>query len=305
MKNFLIAFAVFLVWSIFGMWYYTCIVKEICNDGNNQVAQEKIENQNVESNSNDFDTDLKISDSAEKQITDLEEIDFSFPENLGITENLDRVSFPEGSTDFKKLIFEFLNNNQNKELIITGLMNANEGSNDSNLGQKRANSVKDLLVEFGVNPDRISVENKMHDFSFNSNGGYSGGIQFRFENISSEKLKTIESRIANKTLYSGFGSKEFIADNTLQAYALELKNYLSKYPTKNAEITGHTDSTGDWEANEWYGMERAKNVKSFLVYQGIDSNRLKASSKGEQVPVASNATIEGRRKNRRIEIKVE
>ncbi len=32
MKNFLIAFFVFLLWSIFGMWYHSCIIKEICTD---------------------------------------------------------------------------------------------------------------------------------------------------------------------------------------------------------------------------------------------------------------------------------
>ena len=57
-------------------------------------------------------------------------------------------------------------------------------------------------------------------------------------------------------------------------------------------------------ANDWYGMERAKNVKQYLVSQGIDGSRLFASSKGELEPIESNATLEGRRKNRRIEIKI-
>ncbi len=229
---------------------------------------------------------------------------FKFPDNFGISANNNVINFPSGNVAFNKSVFKFLNENQNKELLITGLFNSDESNNNGALGLSRANFVKEMLVKFGVNADRVSVSNKLKDFSFDSNGMYKGGVLFDFVDLSEEKLKEIESGIANKTLYSGFGSKEFTADNTLQAYALELKNYLSKYPNKSANIVGHTDSVGDLEANDWYGMERAKNVKQYLESQGIDGLKLIASSKGETKPIDSNGTLEGRRKNRRIEIKV-
>lgn len=303
MKNFLIAFFVFLLWSIFGMWYHSCIIKEVCGDNNAEtkaIIETEAEDKSIEVSeittkepSNPF----ELKDENGKLI-------FTFPDNLGIKSNDFNVNFPSGSSEFSESVFKFLNDNQNQELLITGLFNSDESSDNGVLGLNRANFIKDILVKFGINTDRISVSNKLKDYSYDSNGNYKGGIIFDFMDISEEKLKKIESGIANKTLYSGFGSKEFRADNTLQAYALELKNYLNKYPNKSAIITGHTDSVGDLEANDWYGMERAKNVKRYLESQGIAVNRLNASSKGETEPIESNGTLEGRRKNRRIEIKV-
>ncbi len=303
MKNFLIAFFVFLLWSIFGMWYHSCIIKEICTDTkteSNVIIKTEAETNSIEASettgkepSNPF--ELKGGNG---------NIIFKFPDNLGISANNNVVNFPSGNVSFNESVFKFLNENQNKELLIKGLFNSDESNNNGALGLSRANFIKDILVKFGINADRISVSNKMKDFSFDSSGMYKGGVLFDFVDLSEEKLKEIESGIANKTLYSGFGSKEFTADNTLQAYALELKNYLSKYPNKSANIVGHTDSVGDLEANDWYGMERAKNVKQYLESQGIDGLKLIASSKGETEPIESNGTLEGRRKNRRIEIKV-
>ncbi len=305
MKNFLIAFFVFLIWSIFGMWYHSCIIKEICNDNEIKTDETVISKTTPEVN-NEIDTKPIVDvDSNPFEIKDKNgNILFTFPDNLGIKSNNHEVSFPNGNNTFNNSVFEFLNLNQNKELIITGLINSDESANNSVLGLNRANFIKDLLIKFGINADKITVKSKLQDYHYDANGNYSGGILFDFVDISEKKLKTIESGIANKTLYSGFGSKEFRADNTLQAYALELKNYLNKYPNKSANIVGHTDSVGDLEANDWYGMERAKNVKRYLESQGIAENRLIASSKGETEPIESNGTFEGRQKNRRIEIKV-
>lgn len=303
MKNFLIAFFVFLLWSIFGMWYYSCIVKELCS--NTALEQNVISETEVETSTEKESDDTTKEPNNPFDVTDENgNLIFKFPDNLGITANNFNVNFPKGNSEFMDSVFKFLNKNQNKELLITGLFNSDESKDNGSLGLNRANFIKDMLVKFGVNTDRISVSNQLKDFSFDTNGNFSGGVLFEFLNLSEEKLKEIESGIANKTLYSGFGSKEFAPDNTLQAYALELKNYLNKYPNKSANIVGHTDSVGDLEANDWYGMERAKNVKLYLVSQGISENRLVASSKGETEPIDSNGTLEGRRKNRRIEIKV-
>ena len=285
------------------MWYHSCIIKEICTD--------TITENNVIIETGAITNSNEVSETIQKEPSNIFELKdengniiFTFPDNLGVSASNNLVNFPNGSGEFNESIFKFLNENQNKELLITGLFNSDESNNNGALGLSRANFIKDILVKFGINADRISVSNKLKDFRFDSNGMYKGGVLFDFVDLSEEKLKEIESGIANKTLYSGFGSKEFRTDNTLRAYALELKSYMNKYPNKSANIVGHTDSVGDLEANDWYGMERAKNVKRYLESQGIIENRLIASSKGETEPIDSNGTLEGRRKNRRIEIKV-
>lgn len=305
MKNFLLAFFVFLLWSVFGMWYYSCIVKELCSDDGQKNTITNIDKEDNEKSSEPSNSSTEKINSNPFELRDKSgNLLFSFPDDIGISANSNSVSLPENFYDFQESVFKYLNENQNKELEISGLINNAEADNNKELGMNRAKFIKEKLVEYGVNADKISIKSKIQDFNYDGNAVFKGGVLFEFKDLSDEKIKAIESVITNKTLYSGFGSKQFAPDNTLQAYALELKNYLNKYPDKKAEIIGHTDSTGDQEANDWYGMERAKNVKRYLETQGIEENRLLASSRGEKEPVETNATIEGRRKNRRIEIKV-
>jgi len=69
-------------------------------------------------------------------------------------------------------------------------------------------------------------------------------------------------------------------------------------------IEGHTDNTGSAEVNERLSLERAEAVRRELVARGIEGVRLIAEGFGPRVPVATNATADGRARNRRIEIRV-
>ncbi len=66
------------------------------------------------------------------------------------------------------------------------------------------------------------------------------------------------------------------------------------------EIQGHTDNTGPAEFNERLGLQRATAVRDFLHASGIPMHRLSVISYGPRLPVASNATREGRSQNRRV-----
>ncbi len=67
---------------------------------------------------------------------------------------------------------------------------------------------------------------------------------------------------------------------------------------------GHTDSTGTEAYNQKLSERRANAVKSYLVSQGVDGEKIVTEGKGELQPIANNATKEGRAKNRRVEITV-
>ncbi len=75
-------------------------------------------------------------------------------------------------------------------------------------------------------------------------------------------------------------------------------------PQLVADIVGHTDSIGKKSYNYKLGLKRANAVKRWLVKQGIDGKRIITSSKGENHPIASNKTREGRAKNRRAVITI-
>jgi outer membrane protein OmpA-like peptidoglycan-associated protein len=69
-------------------------------------------------------------------------------------------------------------------------------------------------------------------------------------------------------------------------------------------VEGHTDSKGNNKKNKELSQARAEAVVTYLVSHGIDAKRMVAEGFGEENPVASNKTKDGREENRRVEIHV-
>lgn len=79
--------------------------------------------------------------------------------------------------------------------------------------------------------------------------------------------------------------------------------YMKKNPGVKLEVQGHTDSIGTDEYNMKLSDTRADAVRKYMIGKGIAADRLAAKGFGESKPAVSNATREGRAKNRRIEFK--
>lgn len=79
---------------------------------------------------------------------------------------------------------------------------------------------------------------------------------------------------------------------------------LNKIKLEVIIAVGNTDSVGTDAYNMALGQRRAQSVKAYLVSKGVDGSRIYTESKGKSNPVASNATAEGRAKNRRTDIEV-
>jgi OOP family OmpA-OmpF porin len=84
----------------------------------------------------------------------------------------------------------------------------------------------------------------------------------------------------------------------------ELAAYLMENKEIKAEIIGHTDSDGDSEANRILSQGRAEEVRQYLIQNGVQGWRIKATGKGESEPITENRTAEGRAMNRRVEVKL-
>lgn len=74
---------------------------------------------------------------------------------------------------------------------------------------------------------------------------------------------------------------------------------------KKLDITGHTDDVGNDHSNFILSLARANAVATYLDYLGVDRYLMDISGKGESQAIASNATAEGRAKNRRVSIKIQ
>lgn len=77
---------------------------------------------------------------------------------------------------------------------------------------------------------------------------------------------------------------------------------LADWPAIRVEVGGHTDSSGPTEHNANLSLRRAESVRAHLVARGVEGNRITVRGYGEALPIADNSTIEGRARNRRVEL---
>ena len=86
----------------------------------------------------------------------------------------------------------------------------------------------------------------------------------------------------------------------LERFAEGLRNN----PNAEVRIVGHTDSTGSDAINNPLSLARAESARNFLTMRGVSGARIQVEGRGSHQPVASNDTLDGRARNRRVEIYV-
>lgn len=120
-------------------------------------------------------------------------------------------------------------------------------------------------------------------------------------NILLEKIDVGKSYTINDIL---FATNSYQVNDTIKAVVTEFADYLSQNPKLTVTIEGHTDNVGNPTDNLILSQNRAKSIYDFLVERGIDKSRLSYKGYGETKPLASNASAEGKAKNRRTVFKV-
>lgn len=83
----------------------------------------------------------------------------------------------------------------------------------------------------------------------------------------------------------------------------DVAQVLRAHPSERVEIAGYTDNVGEQRRNTWLSQTRADAVKLYLSQHGVARDRMVTRGYGPADPVASNATPEGRARNRRVEIR--
>ena len=84
----------------------------------------------------------------------------------------------------------------------------------------------------------------------------------------------------------------------------QAQKILKVYPKASFEISGHTCTLGSDERNQTLSEQRAKRLLDFLANNRVEPRQLSSAGFGETKPIANNSTDAGRRKNRRVEIRV-
>ncbi len=99
-----------------------------------------------------------------------------------------------------------------------------------------------------------------------------------------------------------FASDSAAVNSGLRSDLLTVARSLQDYPQSTVQVVGHTDNTGSAAHNQDLSERRANAVADVLMQGGVDFGRISTFGRGEDQPVASNLTEEGKAQNRRVEI---
>jgi len=127
-----------------------------------------------------------------------------------------------------------------------------------------------------------------------------GGTQTEAVSVEVTAAPVIEARVNLTGVTFGSGNA------TLTANAKKILDGVAEQllanPKVKIEIQGHTDNVGNPRANQDLSERRAKAVVGYLATKGVKMTRMRAVGYGQDVPIADNATADGRELNRRIEM---
>lgn len=101
-----------------------------------------------------------------------------------------------------------------------------------------------------------------------------------------------------------FATNKYNINAASQQTLNKLISVFREYPDTNILIVGHTDSTGNADYNMTLSKNRAYSVTNYLKNNGISSGRLTTNWFGEEQPKYDNNTVDGRAKNRRVNIAI-
>ncbi len=280
MKNFLTAFIVFMVWSVFGLWIYSWLLPE------NATAKTEIhttssipeilnkEKESLPKNDSSeiikFDTNKQVVlDTLSTTISKVKSIQlkatnangdiiFIFTEGIGISKNKTAVFIPKKSIDYKYKINTYLIEHPNQEVHINSLYSPTESVSIPNMGIKRGLEIEKQLVKTGVNKERIVIKSIIKDIIFNNEENYNSAIYFSFKELDLKRIEEIRNSIPNsRIVYPKFTGSGISVNNDLKILLSELIVYFSENPDSAIIIVGHTDNIGNSNDNYNLGLKYA------------------------------------------------
>jgi outer membrane protein OmpA-like peptidoglycan-associated protein len=148
----------------------------------------------------------------------------------------------------------------------------------------------------------IAVKKEGYLFhSENFNVADSAAFQTIIKDIALKKIQ-VGSTIVLKNIFYDFDKATLRPESTNELE--RLLKLLVDMPNLKIEISSHTDSKGTNDYNFKLSENRAKSVVDYLIGKGITAERLVSKGYGEEKPIATNDTDEGRQLNRRTEFKI-
>lgn len=327
MKNFLIAFLVFLIWSVFGLWLYSLLQNTSNTSSIDEIDTVNVSESPLSLEKNEivaaFDTtsktrlssttgisvEKKRSEKNKEQAGLIAEDEegttvFKFSEGIAILKNSTEIDIPKNLENFKNLIYDFLSTHPDTEVHIHSIYSPNENIETPNLGITRGLKIKEALLANGIREEQLVIKPTIKDVAFNNEGTFSNAISFQFKPLNEKRIEDHREALpAKKVIYPTFSTSGIQIDETLTLLLSEIKEISKTHPELKIQVVGHTDNVGNAEDNYKLGLMYAQQVRWFLITKGkIDRDRINAVSRGESDAIDTNKSKRGRIANRRIEI---
>ena len=287
MRALFFGFLIFALWISFTRYYFVCELRGHCGD-----KQELVDDK----------ARAKTLSLAFEDETILEGYDqFYFKEGIS------KPTLNDNNYAFLDSLASYMFDNEDKNLKITGHYLVSEKDIDNgiyeNIGFARANSIRQALVDVGVEPDRISI-----DAQADEGDVLKEPITFELVDRENSEYTPIQYTFEDMTISDvNFESDSdvFTPLESFLTYADTLAIYFEQYPDRTLTIEGHCDATGSEPHNNDLGKRRAESAKKFLVDENGITAKITTVTKGEKVPTATNKTKQGRAKNRRVRFIIE
>jgi outer membrane protein OmpA-like peptidoglycan-associated protein len=164
---------------------------------------------------------------------------------------------------------------------IGGMLAANALGVDNNLGKVAIGAITGVTAR--------AVYNEVHADTANDPNTQVDAVKINGQEYIQVSVQDVNFR-------SGSAELEPYELNRLTPVINTMRNH----PNTRVHIEGHTDSDGSNAFNQQLSENRAKGVALHLMKNGIESHRIQTYGYGEERPIASNSTPEGKRQNRRV-----
>ncbi|MEN8167369.1 MAG: OmpA family protein [Pseudomonadota bacterium] len=188
-------------------------------------------------------------------------------------------------------------------IIIGHTDSTGDADYNQGLSLRRAESVRDYLVETGTQVDNLRVVGRGESEPTASNDTPEGqAANRRVEIVVVAEVRALDSMqfpsIALFPRRSGELTEE--GKQVIEKHREAAREQFQR--ASYIEIIGHTDDVGDDDYNQELSEQRAQSVYNYLAETGMDITKVVVTGMGEKSPIASNKTDEGRAENRRVEI---
>ncbi|NLQ16048.1 OmpA family protein [Marinomonas sp. M1K-6] len=247
-------------------------------------------------------------------LTELESFSFDFDVQFNIGSAKLRPEYHAHLQD----LATFLQQAPDTQLLIEGHTD-NTGTEGYNLtlSKKRAEAIAGALMStFNIDPKRIKtlaygqerpIASNDTEVGRTRNRRVSGEIvvPFHYKNEAENHQDAKHPRIGRSDLIIPFKSNRDSVKEIYRPSIQSLGKTLQDNPDTLLIIEGHTDNVGRRDYNLALSIERANKVAEMIRAQfSISKNRLKVRGYGQDVPITSNATEAGRKKNRRVSTEI-